>query len=140
MNISVKSQKSHLRTGLFVGLTLPLFLASCGTPIKVQNHYEVNSEALRKIRGMSIVKDHGRPESGYTDLGIVNGLYCNLDRGPMSTTAEQDAIEQVKINAAILGSDHISTPNCVTSLSTDWANNCYTSVTCKSHALKVSPP
>jgi len=123
-------------------LTLLLPLAGCATPIKTVDYYDLPTEALVKIRNMQQVAESEILDSSYTDVGIVTGMSCHLNRiddatarGPKS---RQIAFEQLEMNAALLGADHISTPQCVVNQTMDLNNNCWTSLVCQSHALKVS--
>ena len=61
-------------------LTLLLPLAGCATPIKTVDYYDLPTEALVKIRNMQQVPESAIQGGTYTDLGIVIGMSCRLNR------------------------------------------------------------
>ena len=126
----------------FLKLTLLLPLAGCATPIKTVDYYDLPTEALVKIRNMQQVPESVIQGGSYTDVGIVTGISCHLNRfegaNAEGSESRQIAFEQLELNAALLGADHISTPQCVVNEKMDLTNNCWTSLVCESHALKLS--
>jgi hypothetical protein len=111
-----------------------LAIAACATPLPQIDYYDVDTQALRKIRTMRIIGDASREQGEYQELGTVRGLYC--DRSPpYAVTPEDTAIDQVKLRAAISGADHIGTPSCETRTTWDFTNNCFSTVTCSADAL-----
>ncbi len=127
---------------IILKLTLLLPLAGCATPIKTVDYYDLPTEALVKIRNMQQVPESTILDGSYTDVGIVTGMSCHLNRiegaNAQGSESRKIAFEQLELNAALLGADHISTPQCVVSQKMDLTNNCWTSLVCESHALKVS--
>lgn len=127
---------------IILKLTLLLPLAGCATPIKTVDYYDLPTEALVKIRNMQQVPESTILDGSYTDVGIVTGMSCHLNRiegaNAQGSESRKIAFEQLELNAALLGADHISTPQCVVNQKMDLTNNCWTSLVCESHALKVS--
>jgi hypothetical protein len=123
-------------------LTLLVPLAGCATPIKTVDYYDLPTDALLKIRDMRQVPETAILDGSYTDVGIVTGMSCNLNKienlNVEGSEGRQIAFEQLELNAALLGADHISTPRCVVNEKMDLTNNCWTSLVCESHALKVT--
>ena len=56
----------------------------------------------------------------------------------VSAESERKTFDQLEIQAALLGADHITVPNCVENDEMDLNNNCWSSLVCESHALKVT--
>ena len=126
---------------ILVATTLCLF--GCATPIKVLDYYGADSATLAKIRDLQVVDDNAMSDGRYTDLGIVNGLFCNRapwDPGANTDTAERLAKDQVDLRAAELGADYITSPQCTLKSKMDMSNNCWATLVCSSHALVRSSP
>ena len=114
-----------------------LFLtAGCASPLPQIDYYDVETEALRKIRTMTVINDAALAQGAYRDLGEVKGIYC--DRNQLVSSPERSAIDQLKIRAAQNGADHIGTPSCETRDSWDLTNNCLSSTTCSAEALAIA--
>ncbi len=125
--------KMQLHITLLTGI---LTLSGCAAPLAQIDYYEVETEALQKIRTMQIIDDATLAAGGYRELGQVKGLYC--DRSPpYAGTGEETAIDQIKLRAAIKGADHISTPSCETRTTWDLNNNCFSTVTCSATAIST---
>ena len=127
-------------------LTALACLCGCATPAKVVDYYDLPSSALVNLRGMTVLPEQVLSDSDYIDLGVVTGFSCG--RIPKGTANMSDsdpgrkAVEQLKLNAAALGAQHVTTPQCVVRDKVDMTNNCYASLTCTGHALleaAVSP-
>ena len=128
-----------MRNSIPILLAASFYLTACATSIL--DYYDMEADALRKIRGMTIVEEQAMSTDDYTDLGVVTGFFCDKNRMPSADTPEamRDAVDQVKLRAAAKGAEHISTPQCDINLQTDLINNCWSIIECMSHALKASP-
>jgi hypothetical protein len=115
-------------------LLASLAIAACATPLPQIDYYDVDTQALRKIRTMRVIDDSSRAQDEYRVLGKVRGLYCDRTP-PYAVTPEGTAIDQVKLRAAMKGADHIGTPACETRTTWDFTNNCFSTVTCTAEAL-----
>ena len=112
--------------------------AACAAPVPQIDYYDVETEALERIRGMTIVDEASMSAGSYRSLGTVDGLYCDRNQLRMDPGADgtrRIAIEQVMLKAAILGAEHIGTPTCETRSSIDMTNNCMATVICMAEAL-----
>ena len=95
------------KSDLFLVATT-LCLCGCATPIKVLDYYGADSATLAKIRDLQVVEDGALSEGGYTDLGVVNGLFCNRTPGDPDASADiaqRLARDQVDLRAAELGAE-----------------------------------
>ena len=117
-------------------------LSGCATPIKTVDYYDMPTDALLKIRGMQQFPDSVLTDNSYTDAGTVTALSCRrnkfADSESESIESERMVVDQLEIKAALLGADHITIPNCVVNDEMDLTNNCWSSLVCESHALKVA--
>jgi len=114
-------------------------LGACATPARVVDYYDLPPSALQNLRGMAILHEQAVSEGGYTNLGIVTGFSCGRVPEDAANGGESEprrkAIEQLKLNAAAMGAEHITTPHCIVSDKIDFTNNCHASITCTGHAL-----
>ncbi len=117
-------------------------LCGCATPVKVVDYYDLPSSALGSLRGMTILPEDVLSNAEYSDLGIVTGFSCRgVRKGAVNfddSKSRGKATEQLKLNAAVMGAYHITTPQCVVSEKMDMTNNCWTSLTCTGHALVLA--
>ena len=112
--------------------------AACAAPVPQIDYYDVETEALERIRGMTIVDDATVTADSYRSLGSVDGLYCDRNQllaSPGPDGERRVAVEQVMLKAAILGAAHIGTPTCEARSSIDMTNNCMATVICTAEAL-----
>ncbi len=123
-------------TLIFVALAS---LCGCATPVKVVDYYDLPSSALANLRSMTVLPEHEKSDGDYTDLGVVSGFSCGRVRQDIlisnGTDPMRKAIEQLKLNAAALGAEHVTKPVCIARDKVDFTNNCFASITCNSHAL-----
>jgi hypothetical protein len=111
--------------------------SGCATPIPRIDYYDVETDALRRIRDMGELDAVAIESGSYSDLGEVPGLFCPPQWMWLnSPEAERMAVDQVKIRAAQLGATHISTPVCEADESMDMTNNCMSTMKCMARALR----
>ena len=77
--------------------------------------------------------DTGRP---HTILGSVKGLSCQRNAYKQQSLTEAEAIEGVKIRAALLDADAVVNTVCQVNSGTDWVNNCWSSIVCVGDAIR----
>lgn len=78
------------------------------------------------------------PDKSYSELGTVTGLSCNRNKYQAQDISEREALEGVKINAALKKADAVIYTLCQTNSDTDWRNNCWASVKCIGEAVKYN--
>ncbi len=131
-----------MRNSIPILLAAYSYLTACATPIL--DYYDMETDALRKIRGMTIVEEQAMSTGDYTDLGVVRGSFCernrNIDPRADTPEAKRDAVDQVKLRAAAKGAEHISTPQCDINEQMDMINNCWSAIVCQSQALQAVSP
>ena len=127
---------SPARTLAIAAITM--CLAACAAPVPQVDYYDVETEALERIRGMTILDEANIAAGGYRSLGTVKGLFCDRNQvlgSPGADGERRVAVEQVKLKAAALGAEHISKPSCEARPSVDMTNNCMATVICTAEAL-----
>ncbi|WP_319409597.1 Rcs stress response system protein RcsF [uncultured Desulfosarcina sp.] len=72
----------------------------------------------------------------YKIIGTVKGLSCHRNAYQKQLLTEEEAIEGVKLEAAILGADAVINVACQVNSGTDWVNNCWSSIVCVGDAIK----
>lgn len=120
---------------LLFGTVLIGIATGCAAPLPEIDYYSVETEALERLRGITILDDASIAAGDYESLGEVKGMYCerNNRKGPESQ--RRYAVEQMKLRAAKLDADHVSTPVCEARAGMDMTNNCWATLTCRAKAL-----
>ena len=117
-------------------------LCGCATPVKIVDYYDLPSNALGNLRDMTILPEQVLSDAEYFDLGIATGFSCSRVRTSAGSFDDEKfnsmAVEQLKLNAAAMGAEHITTPQCVVSEKMDMTNNCWASLTCTGHGLVLA--
>lgn len=123
---------------LLLGTVLIGSASGCATPVPEIDYYSVETEVLERIRDITVLDDASVAAGGYRSLGELEGMFCERNKLRVSPGPEGErrfAVEQIKLRAAMLGADHISTPVCEVHSGMDMTNNCWGSVTCRAQAL-----
>ena len=114
-------------------------LNACATAVPVVDFYDVDSASLSRFQAIEIVDETTAKSGNYRDLGTVEGIYCDRSYGGVDLTgplANAHVMDQIKLKAAQRGANFISTPVCLVRTKGDVVNNCTSTVTCKSLALR----
>jgi len=69
-------------------------------------------------------------------LEPVKGLSCHRNAYQSQLLTTDEAIEGVKLEAALLGADAVINLACQRNSGTDWVNNCWASFVCVGTAVK----
>jgi len=89
---------------------------------------------------MQVISAQSVSEDEYIELGAVEGMFCHKLRGQLTPGAERDAIDQIKLKAAALDADYITTPQCVIDESLAFNDTCFSRTVCSSRAIKAISP
>lgn len=85
----------------------------------------------------STMKVHeGSTSQPYVILGQVKGLSCHRNAYKSQLLTSDEAIEGVKLRAALLDADAVVNMVCQKNSGTDWANNCWASIVCVGDAVR----
>lgn len=132
-----------MKTSTLVLLTAIISLPGCATAVKVNDYYDTPSDALERYRRITILSEQNLVEGAYVELGVATGFSCRRDaKAEMlmeNSRTNRIAFDQLKLSAAKLGADFISTPACTVREGIDLSNNCVDSLTCKSNSYVRQP-
>ena len=70
-------------------------------------------------------------------VGEVKGISCRRNAYTGKIPSESEAIDALKINAALLNADTVLNTACQTK-GTDWVNNCWSSIVCVGYAVRTT--
>ena len=129
------------RHKLLFATALMALATGCAAPLPQIDYYDVETEALERIRGMTVLDDASIAAGSYRSLGEVKGLYCDRNQMQLSpgiSGEQRIAVEQIKLRAARLGADHIGTPSCDPRSGMDMTNNCMATLVCRAEALAAA--
>ena len=122
------------KTGHISGCSLAaatLLLFGCATNPDVGS---LSSAQRAKISSMEVLR--GPTSRPYTTLGTVKGLSCHRNAYQQQLLTETEAIEGVKLRAALLDADAVINTICQVNSGTDWVNNCWSSIVCAGDAVR----
>ena len=95
----------------------------------------MHSASLRRFQTITIID--GAASAELRELEEVTGLYCKGGfryAEPADPLAKMEAIDQIKLKAAIMGAQYVGEPVCRVSEKTDVLNNCYGALICTAPA------
>ena len=108
------------------------FVASgCASNPRVE---DLTSAEREKVGTIEIYTN--TPAREYVLLGTVDGLSCNRNKHQSQDISDHEALEGIRIRAAILGADAVINTFCQKNSDIDWRNNCWASVKCVGDAVK----
>ncbi len=119
-----------------ISLLMAGMVTGCATAVPVVDFYDTDSDTLRRFQSIVVLES---TSADAKSLGEVEGIYCKKTHGQASVDdplAKAQAFDQVKLKAAAMGANYITTPQCIVNNSGDVANNCYSTVVCAASALK----
>lgn len=88
-----------------------------------------------KAANMSVYNDNPYPTAKV--IKTVSGLSCNRNKYQEQDVSQSEALEGVKIQAAMVDADAVVNNICQKNSDTDWTNNCWASVKCIGDAVKT---
>ena len=124
-----------------ISLMLAGALAGCASAVPVVDFYDSDSDTLRRFQTITVLDGASANAKNLKKLGAVEGIYCNRNSRQVSVDdhlAETQAVDQVKLKAARVGANYITTPQCVIRDSGDLTNNCFSTLVCTSSALGIN--
>ena len=126
---------------ILIVLITTALLSGCGTPMKVLDYYDMPSDALVRVGGITVLTEQEAADDKYATLGVATGFSCRRDpRAKMlaeDSITNRNAFDQLILSAADLGADFVSTPKCTVREGIDLSNNCTDSLTCTAQAFAV---
>lgn len=119
-------------------------LSACSTStgsgfLEPINFYEMESATLKRLEGMQVLPPVAALLNGYTELGTVEGSYCQKEEDNYSRANSREGLQaaqdQVKMRAAMMGADAILMPQCRPIGPGRNKSGCYSSMSCRSTAF-----
>ena len=126
---------------LVLGTVLVGSATGCATAVPEIDYYSVETEVLERVRSIAVLDDASVAAGGYRSLGELEGMFCERNKlraSPGPDGERRFAVEQIKLRAAKLGAEHISTPVCESDSGMDMTNNCWGSTICRAKALAIA--
>lgn len=109
-----------------------LALTACMSNPKID---DLTSTQRAKAANMPVHENNPYPNAKV--MKTVTGLSCNRNANQRQDVSREEALEGVKIQAALLGADAVVNNICQKNSDTDWGNNCWASVKCIGDAVKL---
>ncbi|MCE0826587.1 hypothetical protein LVQ78_11155 [Buttiauxella sp. A2-C2_NF] len=89
-----------------------------------------------KAANMPVHNDNPYPTAKV--IKTVTGLSCNRNGNQQQDVSQSEALEGIKIQAAMVNADAVVNNLCQKNSDTDWTNNCWASVKCIGDAVKLN--
>lgn len=96
----------------------------------------LSSTQRAKLASMEVFR--GPQSRPYSILGPVKGLSCHRNAYQVQLLTEDEAIEGVRLKAALLEADAVVNVVCQRNSGTDWVNNCWSSIVCVGDAVRYT--
>jgi hypothetical protein len=90
----------------------------------------------QRAKAASIPVQQGGTERSHQVVGTVSGLSCNRNKYQAQDVSDAEAMQGVKVEAALLDADAVINTICQKNSDTDWRNNCWASVKCIGDAVR----
>ena len=108
-----------------------LIIQGCATNPRIE---DLKPTQRAKVGQIDI--HNGTVDRPHIVLGTVSGLSCNRNKYQTQDISDREALEGVKIKAAMLDADAVMNTICQKNSDTDWRNNCWASVKCIGDAIR----
>jgi len=105
-------------------------LYSCASNPSISS---LRPEQRARLNTIIILK--GGVDRPYKVLGTVKGLSCHRNAYQKQLLTEDEALEGVRLKAALLDADAVINTACQVNSGTDWVNNCWSSIVSVSQEL-----
>jgi len=112
-------------------LTVCIAFYGCATNPDVGS---LSSSQRSKLSQMEILR--GVASRPHEILGTVKGLSCHRNAYQTQLLTEDEAIQGVKLRAALLDADAVINTYCQQNSGVDWVNNCWASIVCAGDAVR----
>lgn len=119
------------RFSAFLVIVILMFISGCASNPSISS---LRPEQRARLNTIQVFK--GGAYKPYKILGTVKGLSCHRNAHQKQLLTEAEAIEGVRLKAAILGADAVINTACQVNSGTDWVNNCWSSIVCVGDAIR----
>jgi uncharacterized protein YbjQ (UPF0145 family) len=124
---------------LLVTIPLVLAISGCANPVVNPAVGSLSTDQYARFKAMEVSRESAtRP---HTILSSVQGLSCSAAKqlgAPQNPVSEEEAMEGLKLRAALLDADAVVNVVCKTS-GVDWVNACTSSIICAGDAIRYNP-
>jgi hypothetical protein len=131
MHDKVKEERMGLLRSICGIVFGALVLFGCATNPDVGS---LSSGQRARVASMEVFR--GPADRPHTVLGSVKGLSCQRNAYKQQLLTESEALEGVKIRAALLDADAVANTVCQVNSGTDLVNNCWASIVCVGDAIR----
>ncbi len=118
---------------LRAAILISTLMVGCATNPDVGS---LSSSQRVKMISMEVLR--GPTSRPHTVLGSVKGLSCHRNAYQTQLLTEKEALEGVKLKAALLNADAAVNVACQRNSGTDWLNNCWASIVCVGDAIRYT--
>ena len=122
-----------LRFRIILMLFLLVLTSGCASNPSINS---LSAEQRARLTSIQVLK--GGVDKPYKVLGNAKGLSCHRNAYQKQMLTEDEAIEGVRLEAALLGADAVINTACQVNSGTDWVNNCWSSIKCVGDAVKYT--
>jgi hypothetical protein len=109
-------------------VALVFFLNGCAGLGQLVSVGQLTSSQVQRLETISIIQTGSINAKDFKVLKRVKGISCNGDG--KTHISESEAINQVRLKAALSNADVLTNLVCENNQSTDWINNCWKSWVC----------
>ena len=109
-------------------VALVFFLNGCAGLGQLVSVGQLTSSQVQRLETISIIQAGSINAKDFKVLKRVKGISCNGDG--KTHISESEAINQVRLKAALSNADALTNLVCENNQSTDWINNCWKSWVC----------
>ena len=110
------------------------FLVGCASNPSVSS---LTSAERQMVAEMLVLKAGAIPRESYQILGSVEGIACKRNLYASGSPNMDEAMQGVRIRAAMLGADAVTNMVCEDKREVDWGRNCWQTVVCVGDAVLV---
>jgi len=96
----------------------------------------LSSPQRARLASMKVFR--GPVSQPHTVIDSVRGLACHRNAYRQQLLTEEEAIEGVKLKAALVDADAVANVACQRNSGTDWTNNCWASIVCVGDAIRYA--
>lgn len=117
-------------------LAIGVVTLALSTSASSQELSDLNADQLLRLASIEVYQ--AAPERPYVSLGAVQGVSCNRVGYFASGATNEDAVQQAKVAAVLLGADAIAAMTCSPRNRVDWRRNCNSTIVCAGVAVRFT--
>ncbi|MBN9430702.1 MAG: hypothetical protein J0H09_29775 [Burkholderiales bacterium] len=130
-------ERAHRRTA-YLGLLVAAIAVATNGCASNPSVSSLTSLERQRVGEMVLLKAGEISRDKYQLLGSVEGLACKKNAYASGPPSLEEAIQGVRIRAALLEADAVTNMVCEDKREVDWGRNCWQTVVCVADAIVVS--